>query len=293
MLPKPKLKLGFTDYYPTMDEFFMDTLSKMFDIERDDTFPDYLIFADETYGTNNLDYNPNYVRKIFFTGENRRPWNYQCHHAISFDHLDGPQHYRLPLYILDNWVQSKCKGVPNMRTRPVEWVNYQDREFFCGFVASNPNGHYRNKIFHKLNEYKPVMSGGPLFNNIGGVLPRDVKSKIDFFRKCRFSLCFENSSWPGYVTEKITHGFLARTLPIYWGSPTARIDFDRSSFISRHDFMNDNEFIDYIIGVDQNPQRWMRIVNQHEPITHNQLPLWNLNHFNQWFFENVYMGELS
>lgn len=292
MPSKPKLKLGFTDYYPTMDEFFMDTLSKVFEIERDDTFPDYLIFADETFGTNNLDYNPNHVRKIFFTGENRRPWNYQCHHAISFDHLDGPQFYRLPLYILDNWVQVK-NGVPDARYMPYINAKYEDREWFCGFVAGNGASTYRNKMFHMLNEYKPVMSGGPLFNNIGGVLPRDVKSKIDFFRKCRFSLCFENSSWPGYVTEKITHGFIAQTIPLYWGSPTVGLDFNQSSFISRHSFMNDNEFIDYIIGVDSAPARWERIVNVHDPISHEQLPLWNLNKFNQWFLENVYIGELS
>ena len=36
MMTKPKIKLGFTDYYQTLDEFFLDTLSVTFDIQRDD-----------------------------------------------------------------------------------------------------------------------------------------------------------------------------------------------------------------------------------------------------------------
>lgn len=289
MMTKPKLKLGFADYYNTMDTFFIDTLSMAFDIERDDENPEYLIFADETFGQKNLKYDPNKVVKIFFTGENRRPWNYQCHHAISFDHMDGKQFYRLPLYVLDNWVQKK-NGVPDMLNLPMEYVKHKDKEWFCGFVASNPAGAYRNNMFHKLNEYKPVMSGGPLFNNIGGALPRDVKSKIDFFRKCRFSLCFENSSYPGYCTEKIMHGFIARTVPIYWGSPTVVLDFAEGSYISRHDYINDNSFMDAIIQMDQKPGIWELVANA-DPLPYWYEKNWDLARFNQWFLENVYRGE--
>ena len=290
-MTKPKLKLGFTDYYNTLDDFFVSVLSQAFDVERDDANPDYLIFCDETFGQNNKNYDPNKVVKIFFTGENRRPWNYQCHHAISFDHLDGSQFYRLPLYVLDNWVQTK-NGVPDMLDLDMNMkpVKYEDKEWFCGFVAGNGASEYRNKMFHVLNEYKPVMSGGPLFNNIGGVLPRDVKSKIDFFRKCRFSLCFENSSYPGYCTEKIMHGFIARTVPIYWGSPTVTMDFQEGSFISRHDFVSDNEFIDAIIKIDQNKLLWEVMANTIPlPYVHDRF--WDIDRFNLWFLQNVYRGE--
>lgn len=290
-MTKPKLKLGFTDYYNTLDSFFMSVLSNAFEIERDDINPDYLIFCDETYGQNNLKYDPNKVVKIFFTGENRRPWNYQAHHAISFDHMDGNQFYRLPLYVLDNWVQ-KNNGVPDMihHDESIKPVKYEDKEWFCGFVAGNGASEYRNKMFHMLNEYKPVMSGGPLFNNIGGVLPRDVKSKIDFFSKCRFSLCFENSSYPGYCTEKIMHGFIARTVPIYWGSPTVTMDFQEGSFISRHDFVSDNEFMDAIIKMDSEKYLWELVANVH-PLPYIHDKFWDLNRFNLWFLQNVYRGE--
>lgn len=288
-MTKPKLRLGFTDYYNTLDTFFIDVLSKTFDIERDDANPDYLIFCDETFGQNNLKYDPNKVIKIFFTGENRRPYNYQAHHAISFDHLDSNQFYRLPLYVLDNWVQTK-NGVPDMLNLPREYVKYDDKQWFCGFVASNPAGDYRNKMFHMLNEYKPVMSGGPLFNNIGGILPRDVQSKIDFFSQCRFSLCFENSSWPGYCTEKIMHGFIAKTVPIYWGSPTVALDFEEGTYISRHNYVSDNNFIDAIIEIDKDMREWEMMANVEALPRKSLLRNWDLDRFNQWFLENVYKG---
>ena len=33
MMTKPKLKLGFTDYYKTLDDFFVSVLSQAFDVE--------------------------------------------------------------------------------------------------------------------------------------------------------------------------------------------------------------------------------------------------------------------
>ena len=40
MQSKPILRLGFTDYFGTLDDFFIDTLSKKYDIIRDDDNPD-------------------------------------------------------------------------------------------------------------------------------------------------------------------------------------------------------------------------------------------------------------
>ena len=32
-----------------------------------------------------------------------------------------------------------------------------------------------------------------------------------------FTIAFENSDYPGYITEKIIHAFIAGTIPLYWG----------------------------------------------------------------------------
>ncbi len=299
MMMKPKLKLGFTDYYPTMDEFFLDTLSVSFDIERDDENPEYLIFADETFGTKNLSYDISKVLKIFFTGENRRPWNYQAHFAISFDFIDGPQFYRLPLYILDNFngVKMGCKDLytENMsrRLRNVytsdDWHN---RQKFCGFISGNGVCQQRNNMFHMLSQYKQVDAAGPLFNNVGYVLPRGheaQKNKMEFLKDYRFNLCYENSSYPGYVTEKLTHAFIAGTMPIYWGSPVVTMDFNPNSFISRHEFETDKDMLEYIVAADTNVHVWLAMMNT--PFINENNAYIDLDRFRRWFRNYVYKGE--
>ena len=50
-----------------------------------------------------------------------------------------------------------------------------------------------------------------------GSQTRAVSSKIDTLARYRYTLCFENTYTPGYVTEKILDSFLAGSIPIYWG----------------------------------------------------------------------------
>ena len=80
---KPVLRLGFTDSFPTLDTFFIETLSKIFDIQRDDDNPQVLIFCDENFGNNNRKYDDRNVIKVFYTGENRRSQNYHCHFVLK------------------------------------------------------------------------------------------------------------------------------------------------------------------------------------------------------------------
>lgn len=289
---KPHIKIGFTDYFSPIDEFFTDILSTVFEVERDDKNPDYLFFCDENFGTNNLSYDSNKVRKIFYTGENRRPWGYPAHFAISFDHLDGSQFYRLPLYSVENWVNQTKLGWPNIATFE-RTMRAKDKEGFCSFVVKNGSCEYRNQFFHKLSSYKKVDSGGPLFNNIGGPLEQNgVQShvvKTDFIKSRKFHIAFENSAWPGYVTEKILHGFLGHSIPIYWGSQTVEMDFNPYSFINRHYFGSDDEMIRFIIEVDQNDELYDKIISQ--PIINPNNKFLDYGRFLEWFVVNVYVGD--
>jgi hypothetical protein len=291
---KPKLRLGFTDYYPTLDEFFLDTLSSRFDIIRDDEHPTYLIFADETFGKNNLNYDHNKVIKIFFTGENRRPQNYVCHFAITFDHLDSDRFYRLPLYILDNW-NAEHMGLTSLyeanTNRTFTTDDWHKRTEFCGFISGNGGSLDRNNMFHILSEYKRVDSAGPLFNNIGHIIPRGheaQKHKMEFLSKYRFNLCYENSSYPGYVTEKLPHAFVSGTIPIYWGSPVVDVDFNTDAFVNRHDFETDADMVKYIIEIDNNMYLWLEIMNR--PFFNPKNKFIDLDRFRNWFIRNVYRG---
>lgn len=256
-MTKPELVLGFTDTFGAIENFFTKVLSERYDIVRDDTNPQILIFGDKNFGNNNVKFNDHPCIKVFYTGENERPEYYARHYSISFDHDEiGGTNYRLPLYVIYDY-DNHFRDVPNTSTISRKPEDMLAKKGFCSFVVKNGGCEMRNSWFHRLNTYRPVASAGPLFNNMGGILPRgeeSVKAKLKFLDGYKFNLCFENSSYPGYATEKLYEALCAKTIPIYWGSPTIEVDFNPKAFLNWHDYRDDKEFMDAIIMVDQMPE---------------------------------------
>jgi hypothetical protein len=56
-------------------------------------------------------------------------------------------------------------------------------------------------------------------------------------RAYKFVVAFENSSAPGYNTEKLTHAIEADSMPIYWGDPEIGRSFNPGRFIDAHDYL--------------------------------------------------------
>jgi hypothetical protein len=291
------LKLGFTDTFGAIENFFTKILSERFTVIRDDTNPDYLIFGDKNFGSNNVNYDNKNCLKIFYTGENERPWDYRCHYSISFDHneFDG-KNYRLPLYVIYDY-DNHFRDVPNTDTISRSPSDLNERKGFCSFVVKNGGCEMRNKWFHKLNEYRQVASGGPLFNNIGYTLPRgeeSVQAKIKFLNSYKFNLCFENSSYPGYATEKLYEALCAKTVPIYWGSPTIEVDFNPKAFLNYHDFGNDKDFFDAIKEIDQVPDMYEEMYLAPMFADYQKVnKFFDKDKFLNWFERTVYKGVLN
>jgi hypothetical protein len=122
---------------------------------------------------------------------------------------------------------------------------------FCSFVVSNAKeSEERINFFHELSKYKQVASGGKYANNVGG----PVANKRDFISKYLFNIAFENSSFPGYTTEKIAEPWVEGCIPIYWGDPEIARDINPGCFINMHDFDCFDTAIAYIKEVDASPE---------------------------------------
>lgn len=291
------LRLGFTDTFDAAANFFTNVLSQRFEVVRDDSDPDYLIFGDRNFGERNRSYDPARCIKIFFTGENERPYNYKCHYSISFDHDEfGGHNYRLPLYVLYDY-DNHHRDTVNTSTRVRDPSDLLVKKDFCSFVVKNGACEMRNKWFHRLNAYKPVSAGGPLFNNIGYVLPRgdnSVKTKLEFLDKHKFNLCFENASYPGYATEKLYEALCAKTVPIYWGSPTIEVDFNPRAFINWHNYKNDDDFFEAIKEIDENPDLYEEMFLEPMFADYQKVnKFFDQDVFLNWFERNVYKGVLK
>ncbi|MFM8703887.1 MAG: glycosyltransferase family 10 domain-containing protein [Planctomycetia bacterium] len=242
--------IGFWDGFDPLDNYFTRLLGRRYRLDlRDD--PDYVIFA--YVGKRRRDYRHYDCVRIFYTGENIPPDWSACDWAFSFGHDAHPRHYRLPHWPF--YVDPAALVKPSDQD-PAAILARKSR--FCAFVVSNPLCPTRNAFFQKLSRYKPVDSGGKLFNNLG----YRVGDKQAFLRDYKFTIAFENESSPGYTTEKIVEPMLADSIPIYWGDPLVGRDFDTRSFLSAHDSRSLDDLVDRVVAVDRDPSLLLELLGR-------------------------------
>ena len=265
-MKKIKLKFsGMGGQFDANNNFITNLLKKHYDIEISDQ-PDFII-----YSVNSKDYlNYNCVR-IFYTAENVVPDFNICDYAIGFHYIEFEDRYfRYPLYLVDDFNAYKgddyaadlCRAL-NKHKNADESIS--EKTDFCSFVYSNAEAvPCRQMMFEALSDYKKVNSGGRYLNNIG----KPVDNKLEFQRKHKFVIAFENTATPGYTTEKIVHAFSAGAVPIYWGDPRIAEVFNGDSFINCNDFGLTSEgsaevihkIIEYVKEIDQNDQLYRRML---------------------------------
>lgn len=265
------LKLWFTDFYTGFDpedNYFFKLLSESFKVELDRVNPDYLIYS--CYGYDFLNFN---CVRIFYTGENLKPDFNLCDYAIGFDYLDFNDRYlRYPNFA---FYEGQFEQLTSKRN--ITRTEISAKDYFCNFIYSNSNADpTRDHFFQLLNTYKPVTSPGTHLNNISLSVGERFASdwmftKIKFQSRCKFSIAFENSSSPGYTTEKLMHAFISNTIPIYWGNPQVAKDFNPKAFVNCHQFKNLEEVISKVKEIDQNDELYFSIVNE-APFVKNEIP---------------------
>lgn len=264
------IKLWFTDFYDGFDpgnNYFFKLLSEYYIIELDPDSPDYIIYS--CYGKEFLKYD---CIRIFYTGENLIPDFNLCDFAIGFSYLDFNGRYlRFPNFV---FYEDQFEKLILPESRHKETFV---REHFCNFIYSNANADpTRDHFFQLLNSYKKVLSPGTHLNNyatpVGERFSNDwMFTKIDFQSRCKFSIAFENTSSPGYTTEKILHAFISHTIPIYWGNPKVSEDFNNKAFINCHEFKNFDQVIEKVKEIDQNEDLFLAIINE-PPFKNNEVP---------------------
>jgi hypothetical protein len=273
------IKLKFVDHYqgfqPEGDRIFT-FLKRYFPVVLTENEPDFIIYS--SWGSAHLNYN---CPKIFYTGENHRPNFYICDYALGFDFLDRPDYLRVPLYSILWYYDFSTLLFPKHQ----EIIDQNPKSKFCCFIASNAGAVERNSFFEKLGKYQRVDSGGKVLNNIGGAVP----DKIEFMKPYKFCIAYENSSYPGYVTEKIMDCFIAGCIPIYWGSNSIEKDFNPNRILNRLDYKSDEELIAEIKYLNENESAYRDFIGQ--PIfVNNQLSEYFDKNRLQKFFEKIFTG---
>lgn len=249
---KQTIRIRYVDFWEgfSKETFFIHKiLSGAYTLVEDAEKPDFLICS--CFGDAHWSYD---CVKIYYTGENVTPDFNMYDYAIGFDELLFSDRYlRVPLYRLYG------RPYPDW-TFPVRRDIAQAKTKFCNFLYSNSAfaSPEREYFFRLLSHYKQVDSGGGAFNNIG----EWVKDKLAWQRDYKFSIAFENSSKPGYTTEKIIDPLSAQTIPIYWGNPDIAKDFNAKRFINCHDYSSFDEVVERVKELDADDGKYAEVLSQ-------------------------------
>lgn len=152
---------------------------------------------------------------------------------------------------------------------------------FCCFIVSNGGCRIRNKMFEMLNGYKPVHSYGKFANNMGGNLLCDywTEEYRRFLSNYKFIICFENSKFGTYCTEKIVNPYLSGTIPIYWSSHHVKNIFNQESMIFLEDETDASfrKVFNKIVELDNSDEKYLEFANK-MPMTSDGIEYWNDNY---------------
>lgn len=81
--------------------------------------------------------------------------------------------------------------------------------------------------------------------------PQPCDNKIKTIAGYKFAVCFENVSYPGYITEKIIDCFVAGVIPIYLGAPDVEDFIPKESFIDMREFASWDQLNLYLNGITE------------------------------------------
>lgn len=136
----------------------------------------------------------------------------------------------------------------------------------CIVFISNPHGTIRNTFLDILEKYMNVTYAGHYKNNIGGPLevPYNSREFYDYISQFKYVISMENSMEETYITEKITHGLFAGTIPVYWGSPRVHDYFNKDRILCIDSDSNDDALYHMVQYMkNRSDAEWLERVHNH------------------------------
>jgi len=291
------IRLKFIDFWNTFDSndnVFTWSLRQKHNVMIDNINPNLIITQSLTRSNPNI-FTIYYSNEPFFPNDTKT--NNMADYYIGAMYLDIQIYSRMSgyhMYLHHHFSKGTIKDDSFFKlfNRPIP-----EKNNFCSFIAKSRYG-YRNDFFNKLNMYKKVHSnllGDFIVPTDNTTLPESIP-KIKYISQYKFYLSYENNwrgqypAFPnaelengflkdlnGLISEKIFEPYLAGVIPIYWGNKCISEEFNPTTFLNRHDYNSDEEFIEKIVQVDSDDNLYKSYFK--EPISYtNQKDILNLDY---------------
>lgn len=254
--------VGFWEGFSKNKNILCQTIRKFYEIEETDN-PDYIICSVFKDNNNYFEYFDYPQVRILFSGENVVPDFNTVDYAISSYPIQfQDRHLHYP-YCFDDFNEHCSKLLKKDRMYAKEVLS--QKIYFANFIASHDSeNNIRGDFFRCLSNYKRIESPGTFLNNTINDYTVNLhdNTKIEFQKKCKFTICFESTCHEGFITEKITDAFYADTIPIYYGSLDVKTIFNPEAFINCRDFSSFDEVIKRIIEIDQDDNKYLEMLRK-------------------------------
>jgi alpha(1,3/1,4) fucosyltransferase len=201
-------------------------------------------------------------KTIAIIWENIRP-NYDYYRfSISFDFDDyGGRNCRLP-----NWYEEiKWSDAFEGPKGPIGGHGHEERiDIERLMVPRKSEGRRRPKFCCLVTSYRDphralaveALSKIETVDVFGGITGAPLcQSKYEFLREYRFNLCFENSIFPGYYTEKAFQAWVAGCVPLYFSDPFFSADFNPDALVNRINSKTLEVFVETVRAIDACDER--------------------------------------
>lgn len=249
---------------PVHVHFFLELLSKTFEqsveITNNPTKADILL--ESLFGTSILP-SRTWKYSIFFSGESRICPNYKEYDCVLWGEPTQDNIICCPEFITYLYSTKLLNELEQLSEKSV-MKDQESMKRIC-VIISNPGGHIRNNFLDILERYFQVDYVGRYRNNATQLTaPYTSLEFRDFVKKYRCIVSMENSRGTDYVTEKITHGLLAGTVPIYWGAKNVGKYLNTDRFIHLEEW--DEEYIgmaiNHVMAVMTDDDYFQNIIQQ-------------------------------
>ena len=178
-------------------------------------------------------------------------------------------------------------GAPNLKNLPplskylpeysqiLKEFRNTDKSRFCNFIYSNYDKNFsgsvkRRNFCKSLMKYKKVDCAGGVMQNTDELQRLDkniihdqessriIHATLPYISKYKFTIAFENYSYPHYITEKIWQPLLVGSIPIYWGCPQVAQMFNPAAFINCHDYSSLDEVVSRVQEIDNDHELYLK-----------------------------------
>lgn len=242
-------------------DFFIDLFTLVFneEIEISMNYEECDILLETVFSNETFLFNKSWKYSFLFSGESRLNKFKDHYTCILYGERNHNNIVNVPLFIpylyCNNLSDKMKKNNGKERVFPTKNI--------CAII-SNGNGIERNLLLDKIDKRIQIDYAGQYRNNTEKIDHYyNTDEFIDFVSQYKFVVSMENSRADTYITEKITHGFLSSSIPIYWGSLRVTDYFNNERFINiQHENNNIDLIIDRIEEICNNNDEYLNIIKQ-------------------------------